>query len=953
MSTSNAYLDYKRDTQQLVRWLVMQSNAIIQASPTGTAIMAINTTGQLRISDFVPVSKLISQNTAIVPPNVYQLFRGVIRARVAHHNMFSGMTAQDAAAKTSNDSHAHFINVLQEAFECLGGTDWLAKSAQRRARPQPRSHTYHHRQLANMTVNNVFSTLDLVEGQERSSDKVYVHERRDSVATESSTSKPARKSKKGKLVNTNKSGPSKPLADEQPPGIPLDSYRILDDSGESSSDYGMAVFSLFTEWAMLRTSIHRNWLGVANSGINAACAAATSNLVIAMMTRIESAIGIDFPGQDCFEKVLNAHMLMQTKKLETQGMSYNMPGMFPGSTDWDGPDFVRMHLEEASSLHAYRDLVEFIRDYQQNQNGKPTKRLTTELNTWEVDGILPIYSNDWCINWRRLYTINWLYDLVNNFVADPGLVTSASDRTLYAVPGVDAFARDITTFVLQKPGIGSPKILPRHVFQLQLIVDSFMVSRGWTFHHRLDCSYGCQWPLPSSSPRRDLDLFLYSNGNGDKEKFLNSGLTEKERVGILAALDQLEFTLNLRTKAYGATTGQDYLRQVAKSLREDFANRLGRSVFVRGTNTRFTSRFSKTNSNGLWDYSPYLCGNGLLEGLEISSRLGLQLLNAFPEPLMLIHLHNKLVQERRCDWIVRPMFKVLTQIFPSSFWSEDAEPTANFEHALLVQMRNNSVSYTNNPGQRFPEPHEDVRSKLSSQSNRVFAAKSLLTSYHEAEWSSDRIPDASIHPQTWLGRLRAYEAESSHSDAADVEDNVIEADLGNRFIREFGTAVGQFRGSPEHVLAQMEGNKHRDDLPFHMQYSFDYEPEDPTRLTAKKHCSVDNYLFLAALSWDLHGDICGDVIPYSGINYTMMLCRMLQLGNEIERRLAIVKPDLLPAAAQLSRSRRADAKTTLTKLLLSTDDETCSVAVQEAFECFLMDLPSNCYWAEWGRGPKN
>lgn len=949
MSTSNAYLDYKRDTQQLVRWLVVQSNAIIQASPTGTTIMAINTTGQLRISDFVPVSKLISQNTAMVPPNVYQLFRSVIRARAAHHNMFSGTTAQDAATKTSNASHAHFINVLQEAFECLGGADWLAKSAQRRAKPRARSDTCEHHQTQDMTGNNTFSLLDLSQDKERPANEV-IHERQDSVVAEVPMAKPARKSKKGRLANRSKR--PEPLADQQPHSVPLDSYRILDDGGSSLSDYGMAVYSLFNEWSMLRTFVHRNWLDVATTGVNAACAAATSSLVIAMMARIESAIGIDFPEHGCFENVLDTHMRMQLQKSENQGMSYDMPGAFPGSVVFDDSDFVRMHLEEASSLHAYRDLIEFIRDYQKNQNGKPTKRMATELNTWEADEILLLRSNEWRIHWRRLYTINWLYDLVNNFATDSGLITSASDQTSYAVPGVNAFARDITTFTLEKPGIDSPKILPRHVFQLQLIVDSFMVSRGWTYHHELDFSYGCRLPLSSSGPRRDLDIFLNSKGHEDKEKFFESGKEGKDRVGILTALDQLEITLRGRTSAHGATTCQDHLRRIARKLREDFANRLGRSIFVRGANTEVTSRFSKTNSNGLWDYSPYLCGNGLLEGLELSSRLGIQLLNAFPEPLMLIHLHNKLVQERRCEWSARPAFKILTQIFPSSFWSEDAEPKTDFEHALLVQMRDNSISYTNTPGQRFPEPHMDVRSGLSFQSNRVFAAKSLLAEYHDAKWSSDRIPDESVHPRTWLGRLRAYQSESAQSGVANVDDDQIEAHLGNRFIREFGTAVGQYQGKPEEVLADMEGNKHRDNLPFHLQYSFDYEPEDPTRLTAKKHCSVDNYQFLAALSYDIHGDICGDVMPYSGINYTMMMCRMLHLSNKIETQLHKVKPDLVPAVIQIFRARRADFKTTLTKALLGTDNEECSLAIQQAFNRFLLDLPSNCYWAEWGWGPR-
>lgn len=60
---------------------------------------------------------------------------------------------------------------------------------------------------------------------------------------------------------------------------------------------------------------------------------------------------------------------------------------------------------------------------------------------------------------------------------------------------------------MQNPGTDvQQKIFPRHVFQMQCIVDSFTVSRGWSIHtlrgHVLNA------PARGFRPRRDGDLFM-------------------------------------------------------------------------------------------------------------------------------------------------------------------------------------------------------------------------------------------------------------------------------------------------------------------------------------------------------------------------------------------------------------------------------------------------------------
>jgi hypothetical protein len=52
-----------------------------------------------------------------------------------------------------------------------------------------------------------------------------------------------------------------------------------------------------------------------------------------------------------------------------------------------------------------------------NRTGKPTKAMQAQLNTWCPTPDFQRATSDERVNWRRSYTINWLYDLVNLFSA--------------------------------------------------------------------------------------------------------------------------------------------------------------------------------------------------------------------------------------------------------------------------------------------------------------------------------------------------------------------------------------------------------------------------------------------------------------------------------------------------------------------------------------------------------
>jgi hypothetical protein len=102
--------------------------------------------------------------------------------------------------------------------------------------------------------------------------------------------------------------------------------------------------------------------------------------------------------------------------------------------------------------------------------------MQAQLDNWDPMFDLSRATNDERLRWRRSYTINWLYDLVNVFSS---IVvqrnTMKGEKHVYE----NEFAGDITYLAMQKQHVDvRQKILPHHVFQLQCIVDSLTASRG-------------------------------------------------------------------------------------------------------------------------------------------------------------------------------------------------------------------------------------------------------------------------------------------------------------------------------------------------------------------------------------------------------------------------------------------------------------------------------------------
>ena len=449
------------------------------------ASVSINSTGHSTVSEIINMSKLIAEHVRPIPASVFRLFQGVIKARSTMYAAFQQMVndTPDPDIERSNFTHKHFIEALTEAFEALGGANW-ANSAESQSERDDNDDQY---------FRNAFSVLSVsTNGDDTASsaDELRPPPRR-IQKKRTGKGKKNKKGKNAKQTTVPSPVPELPLAD-----IPVESYRIINDRDGIVSEYLLAVNAVVREWVELRALTQDIWWEVAYEGLNAAIAASVTSLAVAMVHQTCIAIFADFPGHESYDTIIQTITRGDPEKAQ-KTLGLHAYRYLACGTRTETIQMSYLDVKEQFWLHAYNDLLAFITDFQQNRTGKPTKAMQKQLNDWSPTYDLERATNDDRISWRRSYTINWLYDLVNvysSIVVQRN--TMKGERHVYEdvdssktgpwhhhrrLFGLDEFAGVITTLAMQKPGTDiRSKILPHHVFQLQCIVDSMTSSRGWT-----------------------------------------------------------------------------------------------------------------------------------------------------------------------------------------------------------------------------------------------------------------------------------------------------------------------------------------------------------------------------------------------------------------------------------------------------------------------------------------
>lgn len=232
--------------------------------------------------------------------------------------------------------------------------------------------------------------------------------------------------------------------------------------------------------------------------------------------------------------------------------------------------------------------------------------------------------------------------------------------------GLNEFAGETKFLAMQKPSADPrKKILPHHVLQMQSIADSLTVSRGWSFHSLK--GHVLNPPAQEFRSRRDVDLFMDC-----KNERMGHGYCQA--VDILIQLLERDSTLHSDPNRHAQQS------EILREIGDDFVDWLGESKYMYGLPTIPPSLFSHTNFNGLWEYSPFLCGVDLMEALEIAYNVNYWIWDKMPEPMCITHLHNMLVQKGRIKEI--GLYASLQQLLPTTFFADGKVPTSDFVGAF-------------------------------------------------------------------------------------------------------------------------------------------------------------------------------------------------------------------------------------------------------------------------------
>ncbi|CAD0082371.1 unnamed protein product [Aureobasidium vineae] len=834
MSDHNTYLACNGQTRYILWWLCHTSNAILQSMPQGQnndSEVVVNTTGQVTSKELVSMARMVASRLSQqqIPSTIFRLFQSVISARSSSHAAYVEMASnyENEDMEESNRTHKHFIDRLLEAFEVLGGSEWISSTENGTVEPQS------YEEIEEVVFSNAFSALKIHHCTDDLSD--------DETGSETSpTAKHPRKTRKTKRKQQSrqkKNGLPRTANHPDTLDVPLENFCIVDGPEGDSADYRMALESVFVEWWKLRQHIQLIWLNVAYEGANIAVAGALSEMAIAMVKKTALAVFLEFPaGFDTWRAMTR----------EVQGGDHEHESSFD------------LGYREASALHTYQDLLDFLIDYQKNRTGRPTKRMQAKLSGWDPCFNLQEASMQERIAWRRSYTINWLYDLVNVFSHIVLQENNISDecrayetiewsvKTPYHRPrklyGMECFAELITTLAMQKPGSDvQSKILSHHVFQLQCMVDSFTTSHGWAPGLRKDHGNYTK-PFPGKSPSMDcLKLFL---GTHDSE-FLS---------GVGALSDRLKDYQRLSDDRSVPFRITQILLDRFKVQTGDW---LGNSERV--FTSEVPSRFSSVARNGLWDYSPFLSGVGLVEALEISYRLTMLAWDTIPELLSLLRLQYLLLQKgymRRSDELVS--FLIHNAASSSEVKKSKSSSLASVEESRRRSSR--VAKYTQHDTETAIGAAQDMQHVLSVDGNIIFRRKSHLLVYRESGWDTARVVQSKDSAESVLSSFSTVWAR-------DKSNNDSEGDPFLRLYRENASRFNSVfaSGSSSSTLDTSEITASSQRLG-HSEYG-------PGGLRQ-----------LVLAEWDIVNDIC-DKIPLSGLDYMWITMKIMDIFEAVEKSL--------------------------------------------------------------------
>ncbi|KAK3490307.1 uncharacterized protein B0T23DRAFT_359589 [Neurospora hispaniola] len=846
-----------RHISPLVYWVLQTSTALVWSLPSSYPDAPDVPLGDphITLSHLVALSKFIGKHVepGDVPTAILGLFLLVTGAvydcQAALQRIATKKTHPDVEKGIS--SLERFAEALGECYVALGGWDWALHDYT----PLDSLSPYLPLTKGNVDclVIKEFVALDPPEASEadQDSEQETSQQAGPRLGHQRKQARPG-KGKRGRRRKDKDTAKSKAKDIDKGPLPDVLSNRLLDSFDVTLDEHGMttgyiiAAYDLIKDCVEFRAYLQDLWYEVAYEGLHSAVAGALSNTALNMIHGHEDVLSANFPDKQTFHSVISTVSSVLGLRDE------------PGVTGANKGDADLMDAKEMLLLHTYHDLLDFITDYQKNDNGKPTKRMMKELNNWNPDFDLRRATMEERLKWRRAYTINWLYDLANvlsNRMAQvaevsekrPGGGISRKEAQSARVLGLTSFAFLISLLATSDGKVGiRERILPHHVFQLQCIVDSLTVTKGWI--HDLPKGHVFIAPPPADKfrPMRDVDLFLHG--------------IDDARPGILTGFERLEALLRIEANLRPTSKKNPQFQEILEAVREICTQFLGKHPALGNR-----SRFSTTDPNALWHYSPYLCGVGLAEALDAQFVSILYVWGHQMEPVMLMHLYNFLRQE---GYLEKPvdLFESLQRLFPTSFFPNGEMPVSDHGNALadfLIDLENK-------------ESRKKGKWKTLSGSgdpvHLTIPYESMLVLLREKAWNIYRVPDDYVALSSLLAKLRI--AQTEH-----ITDHV----TGKRRLKKT-TLVKRAKAAlvtegltedlaEEKLLALADALE-----------EFDCMQEQQAEDAHDTPQEIRNCEWLDILKVDLTADVDGDH-PTCGLNLAKITWRMINIFGCIEEEL--------------------------------------------------------------------
>ena len=916
MISDTLYFAYKQDTNIFAYWLVHTSDLIKinlnnNRESEDRPRYALQGCKEISTNDFITLTEFLVEQGHLSQQGylsegetfVYSCLKSAIKKRKSagkKYDQLSGFINSSELVE-SNATHQAFIRTIEKCYNLLNGPEW-----ERDNQVSGEVSVEEARRF----VDSKYDKLEVEAGE--AGEASDGEEKSDAEAGPSSQQgRQQGRGKKGKGKKGGRKGGKKPNksknrtetpkpADEPYKPIPFEEIRVVD-GGDS---YLLATYSAVQQWIELRRFVQDTWQQAAYEGVNTAAAAGVSRVAFSMMSKTVSQMAVRFPEKKT--SYLNLINTLTGGGIDQAQGRFQLEALTP--EERTNPRVVS-DIKEQFLWNMYEILKDFLENHQINRTGRPTQGMKRSLGDWDKNLDLAAASEEKRMSWRRSYTIRWLFDLVNvcsnprrlrnekltqsQELEDINWLAANDVEDLRAIFGLNDFAAEITTLAMQNPKKSTTKIeemiQPRHVFQLQCIVDSFTVSKGW--YNSADAGHRLQEPATFSATR-DIDLFMdrkQKNSFGGYPFSLSVlwslGIPschdatghEQARAGI----DQvnLHFAKFLGSHIY--SKDPDLVKDIADRFPLKAINARNQTIEVEYENefqNTPPSLFANNAKHGLQDLSPFLCGAGLEEALSLSYKPFMHLWQEMREPLLLIRLYRYLKGTRYLTERI-PLWEGLEILFEKCFFTKEEMETQRMPvpvgktRALLAKL------HETKSGTRTHISGRDMHDYWDLAKCNTFKLETTITAYRRVGWDWEKVTDEGTRSEEDTRILRL--ASRTHSsETVWLEQTEISAEGdGGRDLRAEEPLTQSVV-----VPVPLEGSTPQTPIP-------ESSTTDPEGLPEFENNKSAEYELLSRIREDFIDDVNGfgnkfdPKRPLAGLNYPQITYVIIDVFARVEKAL--------------------------------------------------------------------